>query len=112
MPYGEFIVVPGTQITHTPTIARVAASTSPVTIAAETGHRLTLKLVNDSQYIAYIKYGTGADDEDFSWVLDPGERWEMPTIVANGNTRPEYYGIITAVWVSAQGAMQVTQIES
>ena len=112
MPLGEYIVVRGSEVVQNPTTTRVAAATSSTTVRAANTRRLTLKLTNDSEAQAHILYGEGATDENFTWVLDPGERWEMPLVITNGNTRPEYYGIVTAVWASAVGAMQVTEVSS
>jgi hypothetical protein len=106
----EFIVVPGSQVVNTPTTTRVAAATTSTTVRAANGKRLTLKLTNDSSVRAWMLYGEGATTENFTWVLDPGERWEMPSVVVNSSTRPEYNGIMTAVWESAIGAMQVTEV--
>lgn len=93
-----------------PAVVRVSADTTVVEIRAETLDRLSLKLVNDSEYGCKFKYGAGCSADDFSWPLDPGERWEMPMVMVGGFSRPEYSGIITAIWESAQGAMQVTEI--
>jgi hypothetical protein len=95
---------------NTPTTTRVAAATSSTTVAVANAKRLTLKLTNDSAAQAWILYGEGAATNNFTWVLDPGERWEMPSVVVNSYTRPDHSGIVTAVWASAVGAMQVTEV--
>jgi len=110
MPSGEFIVVPGSQVVNAPTTPRVPAASTYTTVRAANTHRLTLKLTNDSPAQAWILYGEGATSENYTWILDPGERWEMPTVVVNSSTRPDYWGIVTAVWASAVGAMQVTEV--
>lgn len=110
MAFGEYIVVVGSQVVPTSRSWRVAASTSSVTAAEANGSRLTLKLTNDSVAEAWILYDEGAASDNYSWPLGPGERWEMPTVVINGSTRPEHSGIVTMVWASAVGAVQVNEI--
>lgn len=93
--------------TFTPGVRRVTAVTTAATWLPPNTKRRTLKLVNDSAAIARFKYGPGCTSTDFSWILDPGERWEMPLV----DGRPEYTGLITGLWESANGAVQITETE-
>jgi hypothetical protein len=97
--------------TTTPGIRRVPASAMAVVWLAPNPKRKTLKLVNDSAAIARFKYGAGALVSDFSWVLDPGERWEMPLLLVDGTSQPEWLGQITGYWESAVGNVQITELE-
>lgn len=99
-----------TPSTATEGVYRISASTSAVTITSPDDKLKTLKLINDSSAKCWIKYGPSASSSDFTWPMDPGERIWMQTVIGpDGIERPEYSGLITARWESANGAMQVTK---
>jgi hypothetical protein len=96
-------------------VQRIPASTVTGSAAAiilpPNEKRLTVKFVNDSPAQAIFVYGAAASSVNFTWVLDPGERWEMPIVLRAGTSFPEWDGLITGYWASAVGAMQVTETE-
>lgn len=100
----EWVESPGT---FSRGVFSVSASTSAKTLIAANAKRATLKIVNDSDAIMRFKYGTGITNTNLTWILDPGERWEMPLV----DGLPEHSGIITAIWESATGAARVTETE-
>ena len=78
------------------------ASTSAVTIAAPDLLRRGLILWNDSTATCYVKFGSAASNTSFTWRLTTQSGYELPI--------PVYIGEITAVWESATGSMQVTEL--
>lgn len=92
-----------------PIVRRVAASTTSVPVVPDNfTRRATLKIINDSPSNSKILYGIGCSETNFTWIIRAGGQWEMP--LRSG--LPEYYGIITAVWLSAEGSMQSTETEA
>ena len=83
-------------------VTRVAASTGAVSLLTPNQVRKTLFLVNDSSSIAYVKLGLGASSTSFTYKMSGGSEREFPA--------PVYLGDITAVWESATGAMQITEL--
>ena len=82
------------------TLSNVAASTSSTTLLASNTGRLGLVIVNDSDAILYVKYGTGASSTSFTRKLEPGEHMEDEL----------YTGIVTGAWATATGNARVTEL--
>jgi len=99
------------QVTSASGVSRIPATIVSTTLVTAKPKLRTLKFVNDSPHILRILYGDGATAAHYTWVLDPGERWEMPSTVEQGTTKPEYAGLITGIWESAVGYCQVTLTE-
>lgn len=83
------------------TPARVASSATVVTLQVTNANRRALKLYNESTAILYVKDGTAASIIDYSVQVGPGGYYEWPV--------PIYQGIVTGLWVTANGAAQVTE---
>lgn len=83
-------------------VERVSASTSTTLLAAANPLRRGLVLWNDSTATAYVKFGDGASNTDFTWKIGSQSGYESPI--------PIYQGNVTAVWEAANGAMQVTEL--
>ncbi len=90
-----------------PIVRRVAASITSVVVVPDNTRRGTLKIINDGPGSSKILYGAGCTETHFTWIIRSGGQWEMPL----REEKPEYYGLVTAVWVSPEGAMQSTETE-
>lgn len=82
-------------------VSRVNSAVTTTSILAANSSRKTAILWNDSTAVVYIKFGTGAAPTSFTWKIGPQSGYELPL--------PVYVGQITAIWESANGAMQVTE---
>lgn len=82
-------------------VTRVNASTSTVVLAAANTLRKTIILWNDSNAVVLIKFGPTASTSSFTWKIGPQSGYELPL--------PVFVGIISAVWETANGAMQITE---
>lgn len=84
-------------------LANVAASVASVVLAAANAGRRGLVVVNDSAtatlYVALD--GSTASATNFSYVLLPGDTYEM--------ARPVVTGAVTGVWDAAVGTARVTE---
>ena len=80
----------------------MGASTSAILLVPEDLLRRGLILWNDSTATVYIKLGLAVSNTDFTWRLSSQSGYELPT--------PIYQGDITAVWETATGAMQITEL--
>lgn len=90
-------------------VSRIPAATTATVLFPPDVKLRTMRLINDSTSICRFLYGDAATASHFSWILDPGERWEMPLVLEYGNSKPEYNGLITAIWETAVGgAMQIS----
>lgn len=89
--------------TATATLSNVAGSASSVAILASNTSRLGAMLHNDSTAVLYIKYGSTASTTSYTYKLQPGDHWEMPTY-------PTYTGAIDGIWASATGTARITEI--
>lgn len=83
-------------------VSSVTSSISTVTLLPPSPTRKGAILWNDSTATAFVKLGPGASSSDFSWKISTQSGYELPT--------PTYIGEITAVWDSANGAMQITEL--
>jgi hypothetical protein len=84
----------------TATLANVAAATSSTTLQASNAARRALEIFNDSTSILYVKYGAAASSTSFTHRLQAGES-VRETI---------YTGIVTGIWVSADGNARMTEL--
>lgn len=84
-------------------VSNVSASASSVTILAANDDRLGATLYNDSTSACYVKFAATASSTSFSVAMGPGSYLEVPY---------QHRGIIDGVWVTATGAMRVTEFVS
>jgi hypothetical protein len=84
----------------TATLANVAGSASSVTLQASNSGRLRLVIVNDSESILRVKYGSTASATSFTYQLAP-----FATL-----TEEMYTGIVTGIWDSATGSARMTEL--
>ena len=84
-------------------VSRIAASVTAVTLAAANSIRVGLILYNDSTSDLYVKFGASASITDFTYFLPAGGTMEALAGVS-------YIGEITGIWISATGAVQVTEL--
>jgi len=82
---------------------RVASSATSVTLRAANARREGLTIFNESTAVLYVKFGAVASLTDYSFQLGPGSYYETPAT-------PTYVGQVDGVWVSANGAAQVTEL--
>ena len=90
----------------TATVQSVSASSAAAqTILAANPARLGGFLVNDSDKVVYVKYGTAASTTSYTDKVAVGGKHNM----ADG---PRCYtGVVTAIWDSGPtGAMRVTEL--
>lgn len=83
------------------TVSRVAASATVVTIKAANSGRRTLSLYNESSAVLTLKHGATATTTDYTVLIGANTFYELP--------QPVYRGILTGLWASATGAVQVTE---
>jgi hypothetical protein len=79
-------------------VSRIAVNTGSTTIAASDPDRLRLVVVNDSSTSCYVKYGTAATQNSFTYRLSP-----FSTLEETG-----YTGIVTATLDTGTGHCHVT----
>lgn len=83
------------------TVTLVAASETSVTALAANTARKGAILLNHSQAMCYVKFGSGAGLEDFTFILGPHQGITMEC---------RYTGIVTAIWQKAVGGLHVTEL--
>lgn len=82
------------------TTSRVASSAATVDLLAMKPTRNQASVYNESTAILYIKFGTGASATDYTLPIAGGGYYELPV---------RYTGIVTGVWVTANGFAQMTE---
>lgn len=83
-------------------VSSVSSSASSITLLSTNSSRKAFTLFNNSTQIAYVKFGTTASSTSFSIKMVAGAFYESPL---------NYYsGRIDAIWASADGSMEVTEI--
>lgn len=86
-----------------------------VTLTGANAKLRSMKIINDTEEDGNVMrfcYGDNVSRRNYTFYLEPGERWTMPMIRNSfGFDEPEYRGLITAYWVTAQGYAQVTVTE-
>ena len=85
----------------TPTLSNTTASVTSVTVLASNAARLGAMFTNDSNSVAYVKFGSTASTTSHTVKMIANAYYEVPFA---------YTGIITAIWVSANGAMRATEL--
>ena len=79
-----------------------SASLTTVTVLNAKDDRVFASFFNDSNFICFLKYATGASTTSFFTKLLPGEI----SLITDASI---YTGIVTAVWDGAVGALRVTE---
>lgn len=98
---------PGTNVTQTTpqpsasTVTNVAASVTVVDLLSLNLNRLGAQILNDSTSVLYVKLGSAASATSYTLAMAPGSYYELPS--------PAYTGLITGIWVSANGNARVTE---
>lgn len=87
----------------TAALTNVASSITAVTILAANALRVGTVIVNDSTSILYVKYGSAASATSFTYLVAGGATLELLRGVI-------YTGIITGIWVTANGFARVTEL--
>ena len=80
----------------------MGASATAVSVVPANPFRRGAILWNDSTAVCYIKFGSTAGANDFTWRLSTQSGYELPD--------PIYQGEISAIWEAANGGMQVTEL--
>jgi hypothetical protein len=86
----------------TAALSQVASSITSVSVLASNANRKYFVLVNDSTSICYVAFGASASSTAYSLRLP-----------ANGSYTsdvPAYTGAVSAIWVSANGGLKVTEV--
>lgn len=86
----------------TSAVTRVTSSTSATTLLAANANRLKWAVFNDSAAILKLKCGASPTSTSFTFEVPPAYLYEEPAGL-------NYTGIITGLWVSADGAANVTE---
>lgn len=86
-------------------MAQVASSATVVTLQPYNPNRKMLVVHNDSTAVLYVKLGDTAAATDYSYRLIAQATLELP-IHDDGKV---YSGIVTGIWVSANGFAYVTE---
>lgn len=85
------------------TLSNVTASASSVSLLASNANRRLAIFVNDSDKVAYVKFGTTASATSYTYRLAARDTLELPT--------PVYTGAIDCIWEAGPtGAMRITEI--
>lgn len=89
---------------NAPTLTNVPVNTGSVPIAELNVLRKGLIVCNDSSQVLRIAYAATASATATSYIIDPGEHWEMPL--------PIYPGQISGIWAGEDedGAARVTEL--
>lgn len=81
---------------------QVASSASSVTLLSSNAARKGMLFFNNSTSVAYVLFGTTASATAFSVYMAPNATYEMFGVNL-------YTGRVDAIWVTANGNMQVTE---
>lgn len=87
----------------TSTITRVSASATSVQLLASNTARKGAIFVNDSVSNCYLKFGTTASATSYTFLMTSGSTVILEQL-------PIYTGRIDAIWVTATGAMEITEL--
>lgn len=90
------------QASSTATITSVSSSATSVTFLSANANRKQATFYNDSTQILYLKLGTTASTSSYTIQLNAGDYYELPW--------PIYTGRIDGIWVSANGAVRITEL--
>lgn len=84
----------------TAAVTSVASSATVVTVLASNSSRKGGSIFNDSTQVLTIKAGAGASQTSLTAKISVGGYYEIPF---------NYTGVITGLWVSADGSARVTE---
>lgn len=84
------------------TVTKVPSSITTVALTDLSPVTLCVSVYNDSVHPLYIKFGEGAATDDFTVKVAAGGYYESPF--------PQYKGVITGVWSTANGYAYVTEV--
>lgn len=87
----------------TSTVTRVASSATNVMLLASNTSRKAAYLFNESTSIAYVKFGVTASTTSYTIQM-------VPNAFIVLSQWPIYNGEIDAIWLTANGAMQITEL--
>ncbi len=79
----------------------VASSATVVTLKTANTARRQLTIYNESTQVLRVKRGSAASATDYSFQLAPLDYYEAPM--------PIYTGVLTGIWVAANGFAQVDE---
>jgi len=83
-------------------LTSVTSSASSVVLLAANSSRSAVKLFNNSTSIAYIAYAATASSATFTLRMGQFSYYNLEV--------PIYSGILSAIWVSANGSMEITEL--
>lgn len=90
------------QTLNTAIVTSVAASSSSVTLLSVNTNRQQAIFCNDSNSVAFLKFGITASNSSFTYRMVPNSMLELP--------RPVYVGRIDCIWTIPNGAMRITEV--
>ncbi len=96
-------VSPVSLVASTATLSNVASSASSVTIAVANTNRKGIYVYNDSTQTLFLSFSATASSSSYVVQIPTASFWEMPV-------PPVYTGLITGIWVSANGNARVTEL--
>ncbi len=84
-------------------VSLVASSASAVILLAANPLRLNAMFVNDSNQVLYLYFSAAGTVSAANWSIKllPGDIWSFDSV--------KYQGIVTGIWVSANGQCRVTE---
>lgn len=88
----------------TATLANVASSITSVTLLAANADRLGTVIENESTSVLYVKFGATASATSYTYLVAANTRLDLRS------ASTEYTGIITGIWVTANGNARVTEL--
>ena len=88
----------------TATLANVASSITAVTLLAANAGRLGMVIENESTSVLYVKFGTAASATSYTYSMAANTRLDTRS------SRSEYTGIVTGIWVTANGSARTTEL--
>lgn len=91
------------QVAASSTVTSVAASVTNVTLLVANSNRKGAVFYNDSTSACYLKLGTTASNISFTQLMQANSTFII-------DSQPIYTGRVDAIWVSANGAMRVTEL--
>ena len=89
------------------TCTNVTAAASDTLIASANRKRRSMKVMNDSTAILYLKFGSGASTTSYTVKMVAGAYYEVPSITGVGHC---YNGALYGYWAAANGAARVTEV--
>lgn len=87
-----------------PTVTSVSSSASVVDLLVANNSRIGMVFFNSSTQVLYIKFGSGASATDYTYQIASNGYWWVPN-------SPNYQGVVTGIWASANGSVKITEFE-